>query len=249
MTKIDVNTKIFNQFYHSLCGRLASKIINSHILSLWSDTEDLKDMNILALGWPYPYIHHFTTNYNRTIVVNPHIYKENLEEIPKSYKNITIVSEINKLPFYEQFFDRIIVIHGAEFSNDIIKFFNNLEELLVSNGRIIIISPNKSGLWRRGQKTPFGYGNATTAGQLQWSFKQVGFEVDYYSSALNFFPTQSRTILSLATKWERFGRNILPFLSGIHILEGHKNLFSGAIIKPSKARELLASAKLSVTGE
>lgn len=249
MINFDIEPKVFNNFYTSLCGRLVSKIINSHILSLWQDIDDLKDVNVLAIGWPYPYIHHFKECAERIVIANSHIKPDNIDEISSGYKNITILSEINNLPFHEQFFDRIIVIHGAEFSTDTIEFLNNIEELLVSNGRIITIIPNSSGLWRKNKNTPFGYGISTSAGHLQWAFKHVGFEIDYYSSALNFPPTQSKHLLSIATKWEAIGRNILPFLSGIHIIEGHKNLFAGAISKPIKAREMLTSPKLKVVPE
>ncbi len=246
MIDFNIDPVVFSDFYKSKCGRITNKIISQHILSLWPD---IKDMNILVLGWGFPYLHHFDNKKNRLISAVPHYKLNNIKKMPKHNQNTVALVNINNLPFNNHTFDRILVVHGAEYSTDIIDFLDNVERLLTSDGRIITIMPNKSGLWRRKGDTPFKYGAAITANQLQWSLKHVGFDVDYYSAALVFPPTQSHYMLSLSMKWEGIGRNILPFLSGIHIVEGHKNLYAGAILKPESKKFALSKPKLRTVAD
>ena len=123
--------------------------------------------------------------------------------------------------------DRILAIHDLEFADNIKNSLLQSWHVLKPNeGRILIIVPNRHGLWSRKDWTPFGHGMPFNLSQIQHYLQDTRFEIIQTREALFMPPTQKRIILRMASWLERVGRFILPIAAGVHIIEARKTLYA-----------------------
>jgi hypothetical protein len=83
------------------------------------------------------------------------------------------------------------------------------------------------------ERTPFGFGQSYSAGQLSKLLRTVSFTPLQTARALHFLPWRSRAWLSAAPGWERFAISWVPGLAGAVIIEATKQLYGA---KPVKAQ-------------
>ena len=69
-----------------------------------------------------------------------------------------------RLPFPDLAFDRILVIHGVEPYGHDERLLRELWRVLKDDGRLLVVAPNRMGLWAHVDSTPFGQGAALFAG-------------------------------------------------------------------------------------
>ena len=85
--------------------------------------------------------------------------------------------------------------------------------VLAPGGRVILVVPNRSGIWARTEKTPFGYGQPYGSGQLTGLLRDAQFSPLGWSEALAVPPLRGPWLRS-GTTWERVGRTLWPAFAG-----------------------------------
>jgi len=113
--------------------------------------------------------------------------------------------------------------------------------VLTSEGRLVVVAPNRAGLWAHFESTPFGHGRPYSRAQLQSLLRDSLFAVERWDSALFMPPFGSRRPRS-GRGWERVGRRLWPRLAGVHIVEATKSLYAPAPVESAKARRLRPAA-------
>jgi len=235
---------LLSDFYAGDCGKLAAKLIGEQIAALWPD---LKGMRVLAVGWPFPYLEYLQSAAH-VLVATPHFTAAETALLQEKYGAAAIVSLTeDHLPFYTRSFDRILSIHGCEYSANFTDFFGKAEKLLKNDGRIIAAIPNSCGLWCGKSAAPFSGGRRVTEARITAVLENSGFAQEYHGQALAFPPLQNKKLLRWAEKWEKTGRFLMPFFCGVHICEARKHILSGAALKPEK-RAATAPAGLAGAG-
>ena len=99
--------------------------------------------------------------------------------------------------------------------------------VLADGGRLILIVPNRTSIWARTEKTPFGLGRSYSLSQLNKFLKENTFVPLQAEYALYIPPTQSRVLLSTASAWEKIGHKWFRNLSGVLIVEATKQIYAG----------------------
>jgi hypothetical protein len=102
---------------------------------------------------------------------------------------------------------------------------------------MILVVPNRRGVWARLDKTPFGQGRPYSRAQLEALLLEALFSPSDWGGALWVPPIDMRFLLRSATAWERVGAATSPAFCGVIILEARKELMA-PIGKPAKARAL-----------
>ena len=72
------------------------------------------------------------------------------------------LAEEDELPFLDATFDRVVMVHALEASEQLPALLAEVWRILVGNGRLLVIVPNRHGLWARSDRTPFGQGHPYT---------------------------------------------------------------------------------------
>ena len=104
--------------------------------------------------------------------------------------------------------------------------------VLAGGGRLLIVAPNRRGIWARLDRTPFGSGRPYTMSQLSHLLRDELFIPVATDAALFVPPARSRMILRSAPAWERIGNRWFPTFAGVLLIEATKQIYA----KPAAAR-------------
>lgn len=210
-------------FYKTLGGRIVRRLIRERIERIWPDT---RFMRVLGGGYAAPYLPYFRAQAERALCV---MFKgEGVHHWPDDAPNLTCLADETDLPFETNSIERIILIHSLEFTGFHKPAFEELWRILKSNGRILVIVPNRLGLWARADWTPFGRGTPYSAGQVKDFLKDNLFIPETTEHALFIPPFKSQTLLRSARLWERVGAALCPAMSGLIFVEASKQIYAGA---------------------
>ena len=102
------------------------------------------------------------------------------------------------------------------------------------SGRIVIVAPNRRGLWARRDSTPFGHGRPFSRGQLSKLLRDAMFEPGGWSYALYLPPINFGFLRRSAAAWERIGLWVGQGFAGVIIVEARKQVY--ATVPMRKAR-------------
>jgi SAM-dependent methyltransferase len=224
----------FKDFYNTLGGRIVRKILRERIAEFWPADE--KGLRVLGVGYAIPYLQPYMENAERVIAVMP--AAQGAHHWPVDGGNLVCLSDDAELPLETNSVDRIVMVHSLEFSGFYKPLFEELWRVLKSNGRILIIVPNRMGLWCRADWSPFGQGTPFSATQVENFLRDNLFSHERTQKALFVPPFRRQIFLRAAHYVERFGRKFCPALAGVHIVEATKQLYAGTgKLAPSTARK------------
>jgi len=120
------------------------------------------------------------------------------------------------------------------------ELLHEIWRILTPGGRIILVAPNRRGLWARMDTTPFGYGQPYSRSQLKSLMRQTWFSPEGWAETLYVPPLRNRLLLQSAQAWEQIGAGFsLPF-AGLHIVEATKQLY-----RPGAVRAVRRSRRFS----
>jgi SAM-dependent methyltransferase len=100
-----------------------------------------------------------------------------------------------------------------------------VSRILTPGGRVIVVAPNRRGLWARMDNTPFGHGQPFSRSQLRNLMREAMLSPEGWAETLYVPPVGSRFLLRTSLAWEELGRGLaLPF-AGLHVVEATKQLY------------------------
>ena len=90
---------------------------------------------------------------------------------------------------------------------------------------MILVVPNRRGLWARMDGTPFGQGRPFSRSQLEALMRSAEFSAENWTEALYVPPLRRRVLMRSAAAWERVGAGLsLPF-AGVHVIDATKQVY------------------------
>jgi SAM-dependent methyltransferase len=212
-------------FYSGPLGRVTQQVLSEHIRQRWSATQSL---SLLGLGYATPYLDPFIDRADRVISVMP--ARQGVVHWPHGRPSATVLAAPDALPFPNAAFDRVLVIHGLETQDNPQSMLAELWRVLTPGGQLLIVTPNRRGLWARIDKTPFGHGQPFSRRQLTDLLREALFSPSHWSEALHFPPFKGTMLIRTATTLEKIGHSLaLPF-AGVHLVEATKLLYRPILV-------------------
>jgi len=215
------NVRDIESFYASRLGRAANNMVLRRLSTIWPD---LTGRDVLGYGYCYPYVTPYLDTAKRTILAMPGPMGALAQRSPRGV--MTCLTETMALPFEDGQFDNIVVAHGVEEAVMLQELLIELWRITRPEGRIIVIAPNRSGLWARSDKSPFGAGRPYSRGQLKAVLKDAGFIPTVWSGALYIPPWRFMTGKTILNVTESFGETVWPGFSGLVLVEALKRLYA-----------------------
>ena len=123
-----------------------------------------------------------------------------------------------ELPLQDCSVDRILLVHAIEASEYQRDMLREAWRVLTSGGRLMVVAPNRRGIWARFERTPLGWGHPYSKAQLSRLLRDNMFTPTRSARALFMPPLRSRTLLRSAPAWERIGRRWFPTFFGVVLL-------------------------------
>jgi SAM-dependent methyltransferase len=226
----------FAEFYESPRGQVARLIIAHRLRARWSD---LSGRRLLGLGYATPYLRPYLSEAERVVAAMPE--DQGASFWPGGGRGLSTLVDDQALPFADASFDCILLVHALELADAQRPFLRELWRVLTSDGRLMIVVPNRTSLWAQVENSPFGHGRPYSRGQLQRLLDNALFKVEFWDSAL-FMPPVGRRSARTAAAWDRIGRRLWPRFGGVHLVEATKSLYALPPLKPARAYRRLLPA-------
>ena len=214
-------------FYHSALGQVARRMIRRAIQRVWPD---LRGMRLLGIGYATPFLSALSPATERTIAVMPATL--GVLRWPSEGGNLVTLAEEGELPFADYSIDRVVLVHAIETSDEVRAMLKEIWRVLAGGGRVLVVAPNRRGIWARLDRTPFGSGRPYTMSQLSQLLRDEQFTPIGSDTALFIPPATSRVMLRSAAAWERIGKRWFPTFAGVLMVEATKQIYA----KPAAAR-------------
>ncbi len=225
-------------FYDQPLGRAAGLVLAERVRRRWPE---LGGMQVLGLGYAPPLLAGLGNKTAHVLAAMP--AGQGALRWPAESRCRTVLTEEDALPFPDLVFDRVLLAHDVETSDHLAGRLREIWRILAAEGRLMIIAPNRRGLWARFEHTPFGHGRPWSRSQLERLLREAMFEPLGSEEAL-FAPPLGRLVRpGAAETWERFGRRCLPLFGGVVVAEAAKRLAGVTPLPVRSHRSLLAGVQ------
>lgn len=221
-------------FYGTSRGGVTARLLRDRLASVWPD---LSRQSVLGIGYAAPYLRLWREQAGRCIAVVP--AQMGAARWPPGAANLSCTAEEDALPFPDLMFDRVLMIHGLEQAENARRMLRETWRVLKDDGRLLIVAPNRTGLWAYLESTPFGHGQPYSPGQLGRLLTSCLFRVERREMALHWPPSQRRLILRAAPLLERVGERVTPRLAGVTIVEAVKDMYAATPVRAVPRRRLV----------
>lgn len=214
------------EFYHARLGQVARVIVRRRLREIWPDVRGLR---VLGLGYATPYLRPFLDEAERVLALMP--APQGVTHWPAEGRSLTGLADELDLPLPDASIDRVLLAHELENVEQAGPFLREIWRVLTSDGRLVIVAPNRRGIWARLERTPFGYGRPYSQRQLSALLRDTMFQPRGRAGALWTPPFRSRLLLRTAPAWEGLGARLAPQFAGLLIQEADKQIYAAAPVR------------------
>lgn len=220
-----LNALHLKQFYASDLGMQVSHYLRRSMHGFWHNNPDDA---LLALGYPI-LLWDENDAPAKIVVVMP------AEQGAQAWAGKTIVAHDGELPIPANSINRVVLIHSLEFSSDVGQLMSEVYRVLTPNGRVLLVTPNRAGLWSRTSKSPFGYGRPFSINQIKSLLEESELTFRRRKTAMFIPPVHLPLLLKAMPVMEFLGQFFVPMCGGIHIVEAEKQVHA-TIMQPIKTK-------------
>ena len=231
---MSADTHEATEFYTTARGAVAARLLRERLALLWPD---LAGQSVLGIGYASPYLRLWREHADRCIALTP--AQIGVARWPAGAPNLSCTAEEDALPFVDLSFDRVILVHGLEAAENVRGLLREVWRVLKDDGRLLIVAPNRRGMWAHLESTPFGHGEPYSASQVGRLLAASLFRVERRDTALYLPPTNLRLLLRSAKLLERTGRRLLSGFAGVTITEAVKDVYAALPLQSSPRRRLV----------
>ncbi len=217
-----LNAYSLKSFYNSRKGKIIRYIVRQKILSTWPE---IKSKRLMGYGYAMPYMKPYMDDASRTFNMMP--AQLGVHNWPPESNNLVCLHEESTLPLETNSVDFVLMVHALEFLDNPEETFEEVWRVLKSTGRLLIVVPNRLGLWARADWSPFGQGRPYSIGQVEDFLNDNLFVHEHTSHALFSPPFEKEILLKGAHFFEKVGPYLYPALGGVHVIEATKQLYAG----------------------
>src|SRR6266566_3452793 len=195
-------------FYGQALGRVARRFVGRGIRARWQDVHGLR---VLGIGYPTPYLGLFRDEAERCLAFMP--AAQGVVKWPSDRPALAALVDEDELPLPEAAVDRVLLVHAIETSQNVGALLREVWRVLAAGGRLLVVVPNRRGVWARIDTTPFGY-----------------------DEALYVPPIPRKWFLRSAIAWERTGHALSAPFAGVHIVEATKQVYRAVPARRERRR-------------
>ena len=237
-------------YYQRSLGRVVQRILRDRLTDRWPP-ERCAAMTVAGFGFTAPMLRPYLAGARRVMALMPG--PQGVMGWPAGMPNHSVLCDETAWPVETGSIDRLVMLHGLETSDHPAALLDEAWRALGPGGRMMVMVPNRAGLWAASDGTPFGLGRSYTAGQIESQTRKSGFVAHWHGSAVYIPPSDRRFWLGSAQMWERTGARISRVLiAGVVLIELAKQTRApvgpGRAIQVPGPREILDGVGLPRPG-
>lgn len=209
-------------FYSRGRGRVAASQLRGRLQDMWPD---LHGQMVLGLGHASPFLPLWQKQARLCIDASTSNAAATLQP--------DCLVQDDALPFPDQTFDRVLMTHALENATHAPGMLQAAWRVLRNDGRLLIVVPNRTGLWAHIETTPFADGMPYSTGRIARLLQRCLFRVERLQGALYFPPSELRSVLRAGPVLEAAGRFVTPRLAGVLVIEAVKDMYAAHPAAPA----------------
>nr|WP_246422328.1 methyltransferase domain-containing protein [Roseospira visakhapatnamensis] len=211
---------------------MARRVIARRVRAFWPD---VRSDRVVGLGYAVPYLAPFQGEAERVLAFMPSA--QGVLRWPAEGRNLVAMAEETELPLPDRSVDRVLLVHGLEGLDHTTAALREIWRVLTDSGRLLMVVPNRRGLWSHLERSPFASGRPYSSSQLETLLRANLFAPGDRAAALFAPPTRSGVVRSAAPVWERLGGRWFPGFSGVLLVEASKQIHALPMSRePRRAR-------------
>jgi len=218
-------------FYAQRLGVVARRFVGRGIRARWDNVAGLR---LLGIGYATPYLGLFREEAERCLAFMP--AAQGVVKWPSAQPTLTALVDTDELPLPDAAVDRLLLVHALELSSDAGTLLREAWRVLAAGGRLLVVVPNRRGVWARLDTTPFGQGRPYSRTQITQLLRETWFTPVGWTEALYVPPIPRGWFLRTAAAWERAGASISAPFAGVHIVEATKQVYRAIPARREKRR-------------
>ncbi len=216
-------------FYASPLGHVARRFIGRAMLRLWPDCARQR---LLGIGFATPYLSVLGVGAERVLAFMP--AAQGVVNWPSDGLSASALVEPTLLPLATASIDRAVLVHALEETESPDDLLEEVARVLSPGGRVLVVAPNRRGLWARMDGTPFGYGRPYSRPQLEALMRAATLAPENWAETLYVPPLRGRLFMRSAPVWERLGCSMaLPF-AGVHVIDATKRFYQRVPLRATR---------------
>lgn len=220
------------EFYASPLGKATRRILMPRLSQAIGP---LREQIVVGLGFAPPYFELLDRGSARLLAFMP--ARQGVIRWPEDSAVTSSLVDEYDLPLLESTADVVFVIHSLEVADTPVDLLREAWRVLAPQGRLVLVVPNRRGLWAGLDSSPFGQGQPYSKGQLAALLKEAQFSAQSWTYALRMPPSQREWVHKAAPAFESTGGWLGSRLSGVIIVEATKQVY--AFSPGKRARRLV----------
>ncbi|WP_404380388.1 class I SAM-dependent methyltransferase [Caenispirillum salinarum] len=224
-------------FYDGSLGQVSRRLLQRRLRAIWPDT---RGMRVLGVGFATPFLGPFLDGSERVLAAMPGA--QGVMRWPAEGPNRVMLADEAELPLPDRSIDRLVIAHGLEHTEHMRAMMRECWRVLTDGGRMIIVAPNRRGIWARMERTPFGTGRPYSESQITRLLRDTMFTPLEVGAALYMPPVRWRGALAWARPIEDLlGRWRWPdAFAGVLVVEAAKQIYAAPHHKVAERRRAYA---------
>ncbi len=218
-------------FYASPLGQVARRRVSQIVRERWSNCVGL---SVVGVGYAIPFLDMLHDEAMRTLAFMP--AEQGVVNWPVQGRSASALVDTSMLPLPDSCMDRVLVVHALETLDHPRDVLSEIWRILTPGGRMIVIAPNRRGLWARVDTTPFGQGQPFSKTQLRELMRDTLFSPVHWAEALYMPPFARQYLLAAEPAFEAIGSRLGLPGAGLHLVEATKQLYRPVAVRRPRRR-------------
>lgn len=216
------------EFYASMLGRVVLRTLRPYLRQMWPDVQGQR---VLGVGYATPFLRPFAAEAQQVAALMPArqgaVFWSSHEGAEGFSRGQVCLCEEEDWPIETSSVDRIMVVHGTPGIESLDAVLRESWRVLNGQGRLLLIVPNRTGIWARFDNNPFGQGTPFSQSQIRQHLRDYMFVPEQAEHALFVPPTSSRMWLAGAPLFEKIGAQLFRAFGGLNIVDACKVVYAG----------------------
>lgn len=208
-------------FYKGPLGLVVRRALHNRIAAHWPGR---LTGTMLGLGFATPFLGRYRRDVTRLGALMP--AAQGALVWPSGGPIRSVLVEEDQLPIPDNCVDRLLAVHCLEMSERVQPLLREMWRVLAPEGRLLLIVPNRRGVWARLDSTPFGQGRPYSRSQLETLLVESLFTPVAWSGALYFPPFDRQLLRRSAPALERAGLRLSGAFAGVTLVEAKKEVMA-----------------------
>lgn len=230
-------------FYGTPSGRVCVSLLGERLRWFWPE---LANQSVLGLGsgGAMPYLH--TLGDSSTLRIGACLGSVRAEMAFQPAR--CCVVDPASLPFEEQKFDRIVLVHALQGRENPVTLLRSAARVLKDDGRLLMVVPSRLGGRARLRRTPFARDAAFTRSKLRQVLAGAMLRAEQWDEAVFLPASQACRTLRRGRRMDIAGKVLCPGGGSLILVEAVPDIYSALSLPVQHKKGWFARMRLPAAG-